>query len=63
MNNFVSDGTIALAETDIREAVVNNNLSTEEEINDLLNEVVDKYDINFHEVVSELSNFAEQFIG
>ena len=62
-NGLVSGSTIAQAETDIREAAMYRNISEEAEMNEVLNEVIHKYDINFHEVVVGLNELAQQFIS
>ena len=53
---------IDLAKAELREEISQKNITTQEEVSELVTETADRYYISFDEVVNELADFANEFM-
>jgi len=53
---------IDLAKAELREEISQKDITSEQELSELVTETADKYYISFDEVVNELADFANEFM-
>ncbi len=53
---------IDLAKAELREEISQKDITTKEEVSELVTETADRYYISFDEVVNELADFANEFM-
>jgi len=53
---------IDLAKAELREEISQKDITTKEEVSELVTETADRYYISFEEVVTELADFANEFM-
>jgi len=53
---------IDLAKAELREEISQKDITSEQELSELVTETADKYYISFEEVVNELADFANEFM-
>ena len=53
---------IDLAKAELREEISQKEITSQEEVGELVTETADRYDISFAEVVNELADFANEFM-
>ncbi len=53
---------IDLAKAELREEISQKDITTKEEVSELVTETADRYYISFEEVVNELADFANEFM-
>lgn len=54
---------IDLAKSELREEISQKDITSQEEVSELVTETADRYDIGFYEVVEELASFANEFMN